>query len=955
MGRDHTGDGPVQGTRRGDRMPSLTMAEVLLEETDALYGHEEDLLEPDNANRRAEIALRRQAIADLGREIAAAATPIDPDSQQEYEQIGKVYEELQRHDTVALCLSGGGIRSATFALGVLEALAQRDLLHQFHYLSTVSGGGYIGSWLSAWIHRRGRDEVFRDLKAGRQQQVRPPATHPVLLPDREPEPLHGLRADSNYLTPKLGLLSADTWTGVALYVRNVLMNWVVIGSFILVAVLLPYIAASLLGIVMGHRTAGCVLLAVSAVLVLIVWAVASANRPTWGRRNIRRSAFIYFDLLPFLAAAIAWVFALRSGVIDPDSSWSIGGWIGPRTNFFVLHGLAGAALALLGWLIGACPVRPTESEEPGKRRAWDGAATAVAGAIFGLILASGALLLAIFAYRRADAQLTGTVALILGPLWFLQAQVFGEAFLVGLRSAAARGTDDREWLARSAGWYGAAGIGWALLCGLVLAGPAVVACVGARWLASAGGVSGIATTLLGKSSLTNFKSSAKVLPANVALAILAPVFALCLVIGLSWVGARILYGSASALRIGAALGESPYPPLLWAIGIAALGLVTSYFVNINRFSLHSVYRNRLIRGYLGASNPDRLRKTPAGTMNLFTGFDRTDNLSMSELWERNRPDRRAFLHVVNMALNVVSTRNLAWQERKAEPFTTTALHAGSDRVGFRKTADYAQNLSLGTAMAISGAAASPNMGYHSSPALTFLLALFNVRLGWWLGNPGPEGEPKPGSCWGGRTPAYRLDGPKLGAWWLAQETLGLTTDDRSFVYLSDGGHFENLGLYEMVRRRCRYIVLSDAGADPKFVFEDLGNAVRKIRIDLGISIYFPFLDQLKASRGGDRDQPYWSVGVIEYPEKNARGDAILGYILYLKPALRGDEPADVRSYAAMHAAYPHESTSDQWFSESQFESYRALGEHIMSTVIQSPRGQRLPAPLSIVDIIRAYH
>jgi len=224
-----------------------------------------------------------------------------------------------------------------------------------------------------------------------------------------------------------------------------------------------------------------------------------------------------------------------------------------------------------------------------------------------------------------------------------------------------------------------------------------------------------------------------------------------------------------------------------------------------------------------------------------------------------------------------------------------------------------------------------------------------VRLGWWLGNPGPEGERKlPLS-----KPAFQLDGPKLSAWWLAQEMLGLTTDDKAFVYLSDGGHFENLGLYEMVRRRCRYIVMSDAGCDPAFAFEDLGNAVRKIRIDLGIEIYFPLLDQQRASRGAERDHPYWSVGLIEYPEKNARGDPILGHILYLKPALRGDEPADVRSYAGMHDAFPHESTGDQWFSESQFESYRALGDHIMTAAIHAPRGQRLPEPLSIAEVIRS--
>src|SRR6202040_1828807 len=102
-------------------------------------------------------------------------------------------------DLAALCLSGGGIRSATFALGVMQGLARFDLLRHFHYLSSVSGGGYIASWLSAWRHRVSDDVVFKTLNIS------------MTTGEEAPE-LTGIRADSNYLTPRLGLLSADTWT-----------------------------------------------------------------------------------------------------------------------------------------------------------------------------------------------------------------------------------------------------------------------------------------------------------------------------------------------------------------------------------------------------------------------------------------------------------------------------------------------------------------------------------------------------------------------------------------------------------------------------------------------------------------------------------------------------------------------------------------------------------------------
>src|SRR5262249_58439421 len=93
---------------------------------------------------------------------------------------------------------------------------------------------------------------------------------------------------------------------------------------------------------------------------------------------------------------------------------------------------------------------------------------------------------------------------------------------------------------------------------------------------------------------------------------------------------------------------------------------------------------------------------------------------------------------------------------------------------------------------------------------------------------------------------YSRPGPDFALAPLIEETFGLTTDERPYIYLSDGGHFENLGLYEMVRRRCRYMVVVDAGCDPTYTFEDLGNAVRKIAIDLGVKIRFHGLAKLKS-------------------------------------------------------------------------------------------------------------
>jgi hypothetical protein len=249
------------------------------------------------------------------------------------------------------------------------------------------------------------------------------------------------------------------------------------------------------------------------------------------------------------------------------------------------------------------------------------------------------------------------------------------------------------------------------------------------------------------------------------------------------------------------------------------------------------------------------------------------------------------------------------------------MHAGSYYLGFRDSRDYGgkDGISIGTAAAISGAAVSPNMGYSSSPVTAALLTLFNVRLGWWLGNPGIAG-----------TGTYRRSEPRFSLSPLLSEALGQADDCSPYVYLSDGGHFENMGLFEMVLRRCKVIVVSDAGADPDYQFADLGGAVRKIRIDLGIPIEF---DEMPIRKPGSAEGPgrYCAVGRIEYSAVDGPTVAD-GVLLVFKPVLLGNEPRDVLNYGAQDRLFPQQPTVDQFFGESQFESYRQLGYFAVRSV-----------------------
>jgi hypothetical protein len=354
-------------------------------------------------------------------------------------------------------------------------------------------------------------------------------------------------------------------------------------------------------------------------------------------------------------------------------------------------------------------------------------------------------------------------------------------------------------------------------------------------------------------------------------------------------------------------------PALFLLAALLMGLI----VNVNRFSLHGLYRNRLVRAYLGASHVKR-KPDP------FTGFDASDNVRMHKL--RPVGGAQRLLPLINVTLNLLRNGKLAWQERKAESFSITPYFCGNFHEGYRASAIYGGQggISLGTAVTISGAAANPHMGYCSSPALAFVMSLFNVRLGAWLGNTNAQGDG-----------AYHLPGPRQALSPMLGELFGFTTPDFKYVNLSDGGHFDNLGLYEVVLRRCRYIFVSDAGCDPDSKLGDLGNAIRKIRIDFGVPIRFEKEIEIFPNSNAKLGL-YCATARIDYDAVDKGTPP--GRLLYIKPTLRGrgehPVPYDVYSYAKTVDAFPHESTADQWFSESQFESYRALGFHSLEQILR---------------------
>ena len=225
-----------------------------------------------------------------------------------------------------------------------------------------------------------------------------------------------------------------------------------------------------------------------------------------------------------------------------------------------------------------------------------------------------------------------------------------------------------------------------------------------------------------------------------------------------------------------------------------------------------------------------------------------------------------------------------------------------------------------------------------SAPLTALMTLLNTRLGWWIENLNPDR--RPWRLW--RTRPWAAAEPGLSVQ-LIREFLGETNEKQPFVHLTDGGHFENLGVYELVRRRCRFIIVADAGTDPVAASDNMAAMLRLIRTDFGITIDLdPALMELDEKE--HFSVRHCCVGRIHYDQVDEQ--AVPGLMVYLQATLTGDEPPDLLQYVSRHPTFPRQSTLNQFFDEPQFEAYRTLGQHIAHQVfadcgrrVEQHRGQ----------------
>ncbi|MGH1588495.1 hypothetical protein ACRBEV_09170 [Methylobacterium phyllosphaerae] len=847
----------------------------------------------------------------------------------------------------ALCLSGGGIRSATFCLGAVQALATRRMLGEFHYLSTVSGGGFAGGWLQMFTRQCGSlDEAERRLA------------------ETGNEAFAKLRRYTNYLTPEIGLLSRDTWAGIVLYIRNTILNWLIIFPLLLFIPLglLAYRTA----LEAASRTLLWLPLALGSATLLLATFSACILLPSHRPREAGRTAYASPDriavriLAPTVLWALALPFTIRALFDQPLPIPNL--TLGILSAAYVAVQVAGYGLGLV-W--------QTHQGHPGLwlyRRnlgPWLASSLVAAALIFlgvrwsidGIVSRNPA------PFDPAAVGVSQFLA-ILAPPALIVAHLFQSVVFIGFRRSAERADLDREWVARVDGQLLLAAFGWAALCLCCLYLSAVAlgrdeADLSGLLSALVTLVTGPLAAFLGKQVFVRAQSlTAKGRMDDlvmIGLSVMAALFGISLFVLMGWSLGRLL-GAAyawwgpclvpAALRSGpdSACAINPYAMIvILDLGVAAVlaGAVQLFGrVNVNRFSMHGVYRNRLTRAFLGSARAHR-------DADPFTDFDESDSPRVAELGTGKR-----LLPVINMTLNLTDIQRTEWAERKAASFTATPFACGAaildraeiprapgqpegPRGAYTRTTDYAgmetrgdrvsagKGPLLGGVLTISGAAVSPNWGYHSSPLIAFLMTLFNVRLGAWLPNPAVA-----------RAEDLRLAKPQNSVLALLSELGGRSTDVSQAVYLSDGGHFDNLGLYEMLRRRCARIVVIDAGQDANCTFFDLGNVIRKAEVDGLAKVQMGEMrirPRAAAEQAGPRAPALgFARGTITYP-----GARDAGSLIYIKPSFLDDIPAEVRAYGATSATFPHESTANQWFTESQFESYRALGFHQVSRMFGS--------------------
>jgi len=777
--------------------------------------------------------------------------------------------------TVGLALSGGGVRSATFGLGLLRGLAQSQapdaapadparrtlghegLLGRLDYLSTVSGGGYIGAMYGRLVATYGLHEALRLMASSRS---------PVL---------GWLRRNGRYLTPTG---SRDTGIAIVTFLRA----WLAVHTeFMVACVLLSLVVVAphlwqhsfqtldTQGWERWHTpwwaVAVALWTAIAPGLIAGYWAARDAPDPSAASVPLRPRDAI-FILLVTLCALLMLRALLSNGGIDlarNSLNW-------PTAGVLALVSVVAGQLGVIRWIARS---REPHALKVARLRNW--------------------LTRALRSVMLAALALGGLGALDRLSWWVL------EEFQTG-----------NHWLW---GGMGVGGIVVLVLRTLMQPLQKIAADSGNRsrdWL----------PRLLDAASLLGLLALVTTWLVLVQWFIFAPRTFSAIQGAPAWLRAAML-----ALLF-----------LVWVVLTAGNAQMA------NTSSLHSFYRARLTRAYLAVGNRLRALADEHGIRADVTRVVEGDDTALHHY----RPETQGGpIHLVNTCLNQTRDDKSGLYNADRKGTSVIATWRGFE-IGQKEFVAHRAGQDIGTLgrwVAVSGAAASPGAGAYTSRGLALLVYFLGVRLGHWM-----------------RAPRERVTLRWLSefSWRLIPKPMMLASEasatffgvERPWWYLSDGGHFENTGVYPLLKREVSFIILSDAGSDAHYEFGDIENLVRKARIDFGAEI--DFYSREEAARLFTLGSPELTIlSPEDMPDNHSSRGVLLGRIRYrerpgpaqadgtpgkpwrpegtllvIKPNLHDALDVDLLGYAEKHPSFPHESTGDQSFDEAQWESYHRLGE-----------------------------
>ncbi|MGA7814758.1 patatin-like phospholipase family protein [Caballeronia sp.] len=891
-----------------------------------------------------------------------------------------------------LAISGGGIRSAVFSLGVLQALADRDVLKHFSYVSTVSGGSYIGSFYGSLFvpdaSRTGNSatppppDEFAAKAARASHTLRPKTSAPA--PASAITPIAYLRDNCNYLAPN-GM--SDVLQSIAFSLRNWFALQYVIGMSLITILLwislVNYGFFELTGIAVTWppilRSLPGLLTIAIAILI-----VSPLSRAYWLTQNLAQEAKALFKILPFASLVIVIGIALASlefnhpGTLRTLASGKMSAL--PRPSSPVGFGsllVVITEIFSLGAFVIAC-IYASRKGRPGKTPRSGSNATPASSP--GLQPDSPFDKRAFVDHVRnsltnayttplhvcKQALLSGPIQVMIWTFAIAIIDALGQLFYAcsGGASSHPFGADSPVTCIFSA---------WIPHPSPAGSSSPVAAMLGV--LASSGAAVWAAAKFLLSNGVT-LKSTLLKIP-RIYLASVAAVLAALVTLTFWSIAARAVAASLGGyVRHFSLAGHffwtsqnEPSKAVIFLCFLAATSGVVLLLASIdglcvqflNLSTYQRLYSVRLTRAFIGATNAKRLTNEESRDV---TSLVEGDSISMGEYFHESSC---APVHLINTTINKTIDWNSSLVQRGARGMIMSVGPAGitigaklgvllcewkgandistkARHVLNRKDVSniWVESLTLGDWIAISGAAVSTGLGQQTHPGYSLLFGIANIRLGYWwdtLSTPiGAVTKKDPQK----RVPIPDKNAPRRfirEKWFgtqfcLTSELLGLFDGPRARRwYLTDGGHFENTGAYELLRRRLEFIVILDNGWDSAYAFADLANLMRRVRVDFGVEITeSPCKMTMPESLPVNEDVVAKSFDEFRCNPKHlalrlmtAFPGGRTGQILVIKPRLTSAAPHDVRQYKIQNHDFPQETTADQFFDDVQWESHRQLG------------------------------